>query len=228
MTEIEEKIGYTFRDHSLLERALTTPACRMSNPNVADNQRLEFLGDAVFGLLSADAVFAAYPDEQEGRLTVRRTHLVSGTVLAEAGERIGLEKFLKRNTGAHPLPPHAKVIADALEAVMGAVWLDGGLAAAQAVFARLGLPIDAPLNEWAANPKGYLQVRAQAHKPPTRPIYETLKTEGPSHAPVVTVRVTVEGLGEATATAGSKTAAEIAAAATLLQQLDAESTKEQK
>jgi ribonuclease-3 len=185
-----------------------------------NNERLEFLGDAVFGLLSADVVFAAYPDEQEGRLTVRRTHLVSGTVLAEAGERIGLDKFLKRNEGAHPLPPHAKVIADALEAVMGAVWLDGGLSAAQAVFARLGLPIDAPLNEWAANPKGYLQVKAQAHKPPARPIYETLKTEGPSHAPVVTVRVTVEGLGEATATAGSKTAAEIAAAATLLEQLD--------
>ena len=174
----------------------------------------------MFGLLSADAVFAAYPDEQEGRLTVRRTHLVSGTVLAEAGERIGLENFLKRNTGAHPLPPHAKVIADALEAVMGAVWLDGGLAAAQTVFARLGLPIDAPLNEWAANPKGYLQVKAQAHKPPARPIYETLKTEGPSHAPIVTVRVTVEGLGDATATAGSKTAAEIAAAAALLEQLD--------
>ena len=228
MTELEEKLGYEFRNPALLDRALTTPACRMSNPQAADNQRLEFLGDAVFGLLSADAVFAAYPDEQEGRLTVRRTHLVSGTVLAEAGERIGLEQFLKRNAGAHPLPPHAKVIADTMEAVMGAVWLDGGLAAAQGVFARLGLPIAAPLNEWAANPKGYLQVRAQAHKPPVRPTYETLKTEGPSHAPVVTVRVTVEGLGEATATAGSKTAAEIAAAAALLQQLDNESAEEQK
>ena len=220
MTELEERIGYSFKDVSLLETALTTPACRMDRPEVEDNQRLEFLGDAVFGLLSADAVFAAYPWEQEGPLTVRRTHLVSGAVLAEAGERIGLDRFLKRNAGAHPLPPHAKVIADALEAVMGAVWLDGGLAAAQAVFARLGLPIDAPLNEWAANPKGYLQVKAQAHKPPARPIYEMLKSEGPAHAPVVTVRVTVEGLGEATATAGSKTAAEIAAAAALLEQLD--------
>ena len=151
---------------------------------------------------------------------MRRTHLVSGAVLAEAGERIGLEKFLKRNAGAHPLPPHAKAIADAMEAVMGAVWLDGGLAAAQGVFSRLGLPIDAPLNEWADNPKGHLQVRAQAHKPPARPVYEILKSEGPSHAPIVTVRVAVEGLGAATATAGSKTAAEIAAAAALLEQLD--------
>ena len=103
---------------------------------------------------------------------------------------------------------------------MGAVWLDGGLTAAQGVFARLGLPIDAPLNEWAANPKGYLQVRAQAHKPPTRPVYETLKTEGPSHAPVVTVRVSVHGLGEAEATAGSKSAAEVAAASALLEKIN--------
>ena len=215
-----EILGYEFRDGGLLQEALTTPACRMDSPDSRDNQRLEFLGDAVLGLLSAERVYGEFPGEKEGSLTVRRTHLVSGAVLAEAGERIGLDRFLKRNAGAHPLPPHAKAIADALEAVMGAVWLDGGLAATQGVFARLGLPIDAPLNEWAANPKGYLQVRAQAHKPPTRPIYETLKTEGPSHAPIVTVRVTVEGLGEATATAGSKTAAEIAAAAALLQHLD--------
>ena len=220
MTELEDTIGYTFRDPALLDRALTSPACRMSNPHVEDNQRLEFLGDAVFGLLAANAVFAAYPNEQEGPLTVRRTHLVSGSVLAEVAERIGLRNHLKRNVGAHALQPRAKALADALEAVMGAVWLDGGLTAAQGVFARLGLPIDAPLNEWVANPKGYLQVKAQAHKPPTRPAYETLKTEGPSHAPIVTVRVTVEGLGEATATAGSKTAAEIAAAAALLEQLD--------
>ncbi len=219
MTEIEEKIGYRFRDPKLLDRALTTPSCRMSDPHVADNQRLEFLGDAVVGLLAADAVFAAYPDEQEGRLTVRRTHLVSGAVLAEAGERIGLGKFIKRNTGAHELPPRAKVLADAVEAIMGAVWLDGGLAAAQEVFSRLGLPIDVPLNEWAANPKGYLQVRAQALKPPSRPAYETLNVEGPPHAPVVTVRVTVPGLGEAVATAGSKTAAETAAASALLTSL---------
>jgi len=192
----------------------------MSNPDVADNQRLEFLGDAVFGILSADAVFAAYPDEQEGRLTVRRTHLVSGAVLAEAGERIGLNAFLKRNVGAHPLPPHSKAVADAMEAVMGAVWLDGGLAAAKTVFARLGLPVNAPLDEWAANPKGFLQVKAQAHKPPTRPVYEIVASEGPSHAPIVTARVTVEGLGSATATACSKTAAETAAAAALLRQLD--------
>lgn len=219
MTEIEEKIDYAFRDPALLDRALTTPSCKMSDPSAVDNQRLEFLGDAVFGFLAADALYAAYPDEQEGRLTVRRTHLVSGAVLAEVAERIGLRAHLKRNVGAHELPPGAKVFADALEALLGAVWLDGGLTAARHVFERLGLPMQDEPDEWRGNPKGFLQMRAQALRPSRKPFYEVLSMEGPSHAPVVTVRVTVDGLGAATATAGSKTAAEVAAAAALLSQL---------
>ena len=222
MTELEEKIGYAFKDRSLLDAALTTPANRCEHPDVEDNQRLEFLGDAVFGLLSADAVFKAYPEEREGALTVRRTHLVSGKALIAAAERIGLEASLKRNAGAQPLPPHAKVLADALEAVMGAVWLDGGLAAAQAVFARLGLPLDERLNEWRTNPKGHLQVIAQAMNPTRHPVYEVDRVTGPSHAPTATVTVTVEGLGSATATAGSQRQAEVEAASALLARLEEE------
>ena len=219
MSEFEEKIGYVFKDPQLLARALTTPSCRMVDPRAKDNQRLEFLGDAVFGLLAADALFAAFPNDQEGPLTVRRTHLVSGAVLAEVGERLGLRAFLRRNEGAHELPPRAKVLADAMEAVMGAIWLDGGLAAARAFFNRLELPIHTELNEWGTNPKGFLQVKAQAIHPPARPVYEVLKIEGRAHEPIVTVRVSVKGLGEATATAVSKSAAEIAAATALLSQM---------
>ena len=220
MTEIERKIGYAFKDVSLLETALTTPACRMDHPEVEDNQRLEFLGDAVFGLLSADAVFAAYPWEQEGALTVRRTHLVSGAALTAAAERIGLGDSLRRNAGAAPLAPHAKALADALEAIMGAVWLDGGLAAARTVFGKLALPIDEKLNEWGANPKGHLQVLAQAMKPSRHPVYTVNEVKGPSHAPTVTVTVSVPGLGKATATSGSQRQAEIDAASALLTELE--------
>ncbi len=222
MTELERKIGYAFRDAALLEHALTTPACRMDHPEGGDNQRLEFLGDAVFGLLSADAVYTNFPDDAEGILTVRRTHLVSGAALADAAERIGLRDFLKLNQGAHPIPPHAKVLADALEAVMGAAWLDGGLDAARAVFAAIDLPFRESFNEWDANPKGYLQVKAQAMHPPRRPVYEVTHIGGVAHAPVVTVRVSVSGLGEAEATAGSKTAAEVAAASALLEKVSHE------
>ncbi len=220
MTEVESRIGYAFRDARLLERALTTPACRMDHPEAQDNQRLEFLGDAVFGLLGADAVFAAYPSEQEGPLTVRRTHLVSGLALAEAAERIGIDRFLRRNAGASPLPPHAKVYADAMEAVMGAVWLDGGLEAARAVFARLDLPVDGGLNEWGENPKGRLQMLAQARRPSRRPVYTVDSVKGPAHSPTVTVTVSVAGVGQATATAGSQRRAEAEAAARLLAAMD--------
>ena len=220
MTELESKIGYTFHDAELLTHALTTPACRMDHPEGGDNQRLEFLGDAVFGLLSADAVFAAFPDDDEGLLTVRRTHLVSGAALAAAAERLGLRDHLKFNQGAQPPPPNAKVLADSLEALMGAVWLDGGLEAVRTVFAALDLPLRATFNEWDANPKGYLQVKTQAMHPPRRPVYEVTQMSGVAHAPVVTVRVSVSGLGEAVATAGSKSAAEVAAASALLEKIN--------
>lgn len=219
MTELEEKIGYVFKDAALLERALSTPSVRMVHPDAKDNQRLEFLGDAVFGLVSADAVYAAHPEEQEGLLTVRRTHLVSGAALAAAAEELGLRKWVRRNEGAHEIPPHAKVLADALEAVMGAVWLDGGLEAARGVFARLALPFGEKFNEWEANPKGYLQLKAQSCRPARRPVYEVVSVSGAAHAPVVTVRVSVTGLGSAEATAISKSAAEVAAASALLEEL---------
>jgi len=220
MAGLEERIGYSFKDRSLLETALTTPACRMDHPDVEDNQRLEFLGDAVFGLLSADAVFSAYPWEQEGPLTVRRTHLVSGAALAAAAERIGLDRFLKRNAGAAPLAPRSKVLADALEALMGAAWIDGGMEAAKCVFDRLELPIDEKLNEWGSNPKGHLQVISQAMRPSRHPVYTVDSVKGPPHAPIVTVTVEVPGFGKATETAGSQRQAEIAAAAALLSEME--------
>ena len=73
MKNLQEKLGYSFRDESLLELALTAPAFRMDHPQARDNQRLEFLGDAVFGLYSADALYRTHPDDDEGALTVRRT-----------------------------------------------------------------------------------------------------------------------------------------------------------
>ncbi len=221
MTELEKTIGHEFRDVALLNTALTSPACRMEHPEVEDNQRLEFLGDAVFGLLSADAIFAANVSEREGALTVRRAHLVSGAALAEAAERIGLRKFLRRNSGAGELPPCAKPLADAMEAVMGAVWLDGGIDAARTVFGRLGLPLGERPDEWRMNPKGALQTFAQSRRPPRHPAYRVVRSEGPAHAPVVTVEASVDGMGAAQATAVSQRAAEIAAAAALLERLHA-------
>ena len=222
MTEVEDllsAIGYTFGDGALLAEALTTPSYRMDFPGARDNQRLEFLGDAALGLLAAERLYGEFPREQEGRLTVRRAHMVSSAALCDAAERLGLAAHLRRNKAAAPLPRGSKTLADAVEAVIGAAYLDGGLAAAKRVFEALGLDANAEDASWSANPKGELQVRAQAQKPPQHPKYELLKTEGKAHEPVFTVRVSVEGFGEATASARTHKEAESLAAASLLRGL---------
>lgn len=219
MEDLQTATGYTFADGALLAEALTTPSYRMDFPGAKDNQRLEFLGDAVLGLLAAERLFGEFPREQEGRLTVRRAHMVSAAALCGAADRLGLARHLKRNKAALPLPRDAKTIADAVEAIIGAAYLDGGLAAARKVFDALGLEANAADALWSANPKGELQVRAQAQKPPAHPKYELLKTEGTAHEPVFTVRVSVEGFGEATASARSHKEAESLAAARLLSRL---------
>ena len=213
-----EIFGYEFKDETLLETALTTPSYRMDFPEAKDNQRLEFLGDAVLGLLSAERVYAEFPDDQEGPLTVRRTHMVSSAALCEVAARVGLAARLRRNHGAGVLPKNAKTLADAIEAIIGAAYLDGGFAAAKAVFEALELNANAGENEWSGNPKGELQVRVQAMKPPRHPVYELLKTEGKAHEPVFTVRVTVEGIGSATASARTHKSAEAQAASKLLRE----------
>ena len=186
-----EIFGYSFSNDALLEEALTTPAYRMACPNARDNQRLEFLGDAVLGLLAADRLFAACPADSEGPLTVKRTHMVSSAALCEAADRLGLADRLKVNKGGGPVPKCSKTLADAVEAILGAAWLDGGLAAAREIF-----------NE--------------AMNPPRRPEYTLLGMTGKAHEPTFSVKVAVDGLGEAEAKAHSHKEAEAKAAARLL------------
>ena len=211
-----EILDYEFTNGQLLEEALTTPAYRMDAPDAVDNQRLEFLGDAVLGFLSAERLYAEFPHEPEGPLTVRRTHMVSSAALCAAAERVGLAAHLRRNRGAGELPHDSKTLADAVEAIIGAAYLDGGFAAARTVFEALKLTANASAGAWSGNPKGELQVRTQAMKPPRRPEYTLLSTAGKAHEPVFTVKVSVEGVGEATASAHSHKQAEAAAAARLL------------
>ena len=214
-----EIFGYRFVRSELLEEALTTPSYRMQAPTAHDNQRLEFLGDAVLGLLSADRVYAEFPDQKEGPLTVKRTHMVSSEALCEAAMRLGLRERLRRNRGAEELPADSKTLADAVEAVIGAAWLDGGLEAARTVFEALALTANAEMPEWSGNPKGELQVRAQALQPPVLPTYRLVSTTGKAHCPVFRVEVSVPGVGVAQAEAGSHKQAERLAAARLLEQL---------
>lgn len=213
----DEIFGYRFSNPALLANALTTPAYRMIFPESRDNQRLEFLGDAVLGLLAADMLYREAPDEPEGGLTVRRCHMVSTAALCAAAERHNLAPLLRRNKGAKELKHNAHTLADAVEAILGAAWLDGGLDAARKIFAALGLEANAESGEWSANPKGELQKRSQALRPNRHPEYTTVSVAGSSHEPVFTVRVEVKDVGSAEASARSRKEAEAAAAAKFLE-----------
>ena len=213
-----ELLGYCFKDESLAETALTTPACKIDRPDVIDNQRLEFLGDAVINFLAAERLYAAKPGEQEGSLTVRRTHMVSTAALCAAAAAHGLIPLLRRNRGAAEVPRNSKTLADAVEAVIGAAYLDGGMDAANTVFETLGVAANAAKDAWSENPKGELQEFAQRMVPPRHPVYELLKVTGKAHEPVFTVRVSVDGVGAAEASAGNRKEAEAEAARRLLKE----------
>ncbi len=218
--ELENEIfGYVFSDAALLEEALTTPSYRMSSPEAVDNQRLELLGDAVLQLLATECVFVTFPDEKEGALTAHRQHMVSTAALCAAANAQNFAARLRRNRGAGPLEPQAKTLADAVEAVIGAAYLDGGKLAAKTIFESLGLAHNAALGELDGNPKTALQHYAQALKPPRTPIYKLVRCEGTANKPRFTAQVDVLGLGKAQAQGGSLRQAETRAAAALMQKV---------
>ena len=212
----EEIFGYRFKNPKLLDEALTTPSFRQNEPRARDNQRLEFLGDTILQMMATECVFAALPDAEEGTLTNKRQHMVSGAALCEVADRFALAPRLKRNKGAADLPRTSKILADAVEAVIGAAYLDGGLAAAQAIFDTIGLKDKLSQQELDGNPRTQLQMMSQRLKPPRLPEYKLLKVEGRSDNPLFTIKVSVSGLGEATAQAHNRKEAETKAAAALL------------
>lgn len=217
---LERAIGHRFRDRRLLETALTHASFNAEQDGLrADNQRLEFLGDAVLGLLAAESLYDAHATLDEGGLSVLRSRAISGKTLAAAARRLGLGARLRmgkcelQRGGAD----RDGALADALEALVGAVWLDGGLKAARKTYAALATQPDEqrPLDVWAENPKGCLQEYAQrAHR--TVPVYTLCGEEGPAHRPSYRVRVSVGGELSAEGEGTTKRAAESAAATRLL------------
>jgi ribonuclease-3 len=222
LASLEEKIGYVFRDKAILERALTAPSYRATHGLAPqeDNQRLEFLGDAVLGLLAAEYAYHRFEEQAEGYLTIQRSHLASGRALADTARQIGLGSYLRiglsdATTGGIE---KERLLADALEALLGAAWIDGGMPAVTTIFQKIlqQKVEETPANHWENNPKGYLQSICQHHAWSDSPIYELIESSGPAHEPIYTVRVSVAGGIEATGTGRSKRIAEADAATHLL------------
>lgn len=211
-------LGYRFVDERLLEQALTHRSA-----SGIHNERLEFLGDAVLGMVVARALYAARPDAREGALSRYRSGLVRKETLAQLARELKLGAELRMGGGEHRAGGHQRssVLADALEAIFGAILLDGGVDAVSDVITRLfasrlaELPDEADL----VDAKTSLQERLQARGMPP-PAYEVLDASGPPHARVFRSRCLVSELNlETTGTGGSRRAAEQAAAGAALEQL---------
>ena len=185
-------------------------------------ERLEFLGDRVLGLVVADCLWRRFESEPEGDLARRHTHLVRREALVRVAERIDLGRYLvlSRSEAAAGGAGNPGILADACEALIAAIYLDGGLGAASAFVRRFWEPLIEEMEEPPRDPKTALQEWAQA-RGLALPAYELVATTGPDHAPLFTVMASLTGSDPATAIASSKRLAEARAAAILLDRLAA-------
>jgi ribonuclease-3 len=230
--DLAQAIGYEFTRPELLDEALTHPSAlasehgrnrRSRNTFHRGYERLEFLGDRVLGLVVADLLWRRFESEPEGHLTRRLTHLVRGETLARVANTIGLGShlLLSRAEKAAGAADNPGILADVCEAVIAAIYLDGGLAAASDFVRRYWEPLIDEMEGPPRDPKTALQEWAQA-RALALPTYELVATSGPDHALRFTVTARVAGRDCATATASSKRVAEARAAELLLQQLGAD------
>jgi ribonuclease III len=215
---LERELGYRFKDEQLLDRALTHRSAGSRH-----NERLEYLGDAVLSLVVAEALYQRVPDAPEGHLSRLRASLVRRSSLAEMARAIGFPKMLRLGPGELKSGGFRRdsILADALEAVLGAIYLDGGLDALREVVLRLyGDRLDTlPTHEELKDPKTLLQERLQARGLPL-PQYRVDGVEGEDHRQQFSVACVVEGVPEeAAGSGGSRRAAEQDAAARMLEQL---------
>lgn len=229
--ELAEQIGYRARRPELFDEALTHRSAlaplrqgrrrQRRGPLPRNYERLEFLGDRVLGLIVAELLWRRFETEDEGHLTRRLTHLVRGETLAQIAAAIGLGPHLRLSPAeaAAGAARNPGILADALEAIIAAIYLDGGFAAAYAFIERFWQPLLAEMQAPPRDPKTILQEWVQGRGLPL-PAYRLVATSGPDHAPQFTVAVHVAGHGDADATASSKRAAETAAAAKLLERLN--------
>lgn len=216
MNLIEKRIGYKFRNSLLLAEALTHPslAYESAKPHF-DNQRLEFLGDAVLQLLLTESLFLRFPDFSEGRLTKLRARIVSKNGLKALAEKIDLGQYVMLGRGEEATGgrERASTLADAFEALIGAVFLDGGIDAARGVTRQLTEPVIEQLAQSPEekNPKGQLQEILQGITPES-PIYQLLDSTGPDHNKTFRVEVAWKGKVLSQGVGQSKKEAEVDAA----------------
>ena len=214
---LQGKLQYRFQDEGALVEALTHTSLKQSKDD-ASYERLEFLGDRVLGLVIAEILIERFPQYAEGKLAPRLAKLASGSVLAEVARSIELGTHIGLSPGeqAAGTGERTSVLADCMEAVIGAIYSDGGLGPAKSVIREFWFPLMDTVEPRVF--KTELQEWAQGRSLPL-PKYKVINREGPSHEPVFTVELSVNGLNPVQAEGRSKQAAEQAAAEMMLKQI---------
>lgn len=197
--ELEKRLGYVFKDKQLAFRALSHRSLnserRQGRETMAEhNEQLEFLGDSVLGLLIGEHLYRTYPELPEGQLSIHKARIVSAAHLVSVARAIGLGEFLQLGRGEELSGGRDKraLLADAVEAVLAAVYLDGDIEAARSVVQRIVMTVPTAEDHESAlrNFKACLQELAQSKGLP-QPSYVTVKSEGPEHSKVFTIEVQV-------------------------------------
>lgn len=228
VAELERRIGYAFTDRDLLERALTHASVGDGARAVRHNERLEFLGDRILNLCAAERLMALDAEAREGELSRHLATLVNYHACARAAVRAGLPDAMRLSASATKVGARNSdaVLGDACEALIAALYIDGGLECARAFFLTFWAEEFERLSEpRSKDPKTQLQEWAQGRGLPL-PAYEVVEREGPDHAPAFTVEVSVAGFAPERAKGRSRQDAEKAAAELMLSKREGGSPEE--
>jgi len=217
VAELERRIGHSFADRDLLERALTHGSVTKGSAKIRDNERLEFLGDRVLNLAVAEQLMTLRPEATEGELSKLMNQLVNYRACADAARRAGLRDALRVDASATKIGArdNERVLGDACEALIAALYLDAGFPAARQFVTTFWAELLTHLDTPTKDPKTLLQEWAMARGLPV-PNYRVVKQEGSAHEPVFTVEVGLPDLEPMTASGGSKREAERLAADAML------------
>ncbi len=228
LAKLETVLGHKFRSPDLLERAMTHRSFANENAlpdeknsGVTDNETLEFVGDSVVGLVIAEELFSQNPDINEGGLSLMKHSLVRMESLAAAAERLGLDEYVRLSSGEEKIGgrQNPAILADAFEAVVAAIFLDGGYAASRAFVTRvMAEELRNATPRSSLDFKTLLQETLQANKM-AAPTYQLVRTEGQPHARTFHVEA-VWATGKSTGSGRSIKAAEMMAASNALAMLD--------
>ena len=222
MEALEEKLGYRFTNRAFLENALTHSSCaNESRGKLQSNERLEFLGDSILGMVVADHLYRNHPDLPEGELTRTRSALVCEESLVEVAQALGLGEYLKLGKGeeAGGGRERPSIIADAVEAVLAAVYLDGGIGSARKLIQKFILDREAEKSA-SRDYKTALQELVQRESGQVLG-YQLIGAEGPDHAKIFSVEVDLNGAPIGQGRGRSKKEAEQNAAKAAIEKLKA-------